>query len=619
MMNDQSNRRSPQPARRFFSLMFRAQLSSDPHRNLVAMKTGKFILFFVLLTVFGLMLAGCSLGQAQAGRRPSPDFSRGMPVSDNVAGTSDMLVNQATGAIHFVWSTAADDQAHVHYLQLNEAAEIVADFDLDLPEARHRAPRLLSANDDLLHLFWGLRSAGSKSWELWHVPLDQAGILSAQPGRISPEDMRVGDYIVVQNNSGDALVIWEQESSKGLWAIRVGTDGIEPDPVRLTESGEAPGAYLEEDGTLHLTWLEERNIQYASFPGGELSLTEGQTVADLGNITANVDDPVVGVAGDWVYIMWSLFALSGLESGTGWTEYIAFPKEETSRVAPARIWMLTDEEQAYDPYSGAYALTVQVPAVTSPALSSNYIVEPDIASGQENELAVAISSKQLFRLDELVQIAVLLFRDGEYTGYQMAGKTEAFSMDGTLQSDEAGQLYLAWREGTGRQLYFASTEPGLRDALNQLGQADMFQVIVGGGLEAVTGVLFFPLSMIWFIPGGLLLVIYKLRKDDETVNDTASVVFLIIAILLYQTTKLLFLPSITSYVPFSAWLDVPRGIGLMLQIMVPLLSFGLGILVAEWVRRRRSGMSSLLYFFIACGVDAIITLMIYGVNLLGVI
>ena len=583
------------------------------------MKTGKLILLFVLLTVVGLALPGCGLDEAQSGRRPSPDFSRGMPVSDNVRGTPDMLLQEATGAVHFVWPTAADDQAHVHYLQLDEATEIVVDIDLDLPEGRQRAPRLLSAGGDNLHLFWGLRLPGSRGWELWHAQLDQSGNQVVEPSQVSPEEMRVGDYIVTQNNRGDALVIWEQDPAKGIWAIRVTAGGIESDPVRLTEFGEAPGAYLEEDGTLHLTWLDERNIQYASFPDGELSQTDGQTMVSLEDFIANLDDPVVGVAGNWVYVLWSVFALSGLESGTGWTEYIAFPKGEPSRLAPARIWMLTDEEQPYVPYEGDYAMTVLAPAVTSPALSSDYILEPDVATGRENELAVAISSKQLFRLKELVQMAVLLFRDGEYDGYQMAGKTETFSMDGILQSDSAGHLYLAWRDGTGRQLLFASTEPGLRGELNQLGQADVLQTIVGGGLEAVVGVLFFPLSLIWFVPGGLLLVFYKLRNDDETVNDPTSRVFLVIAIILYQATKILFLPSVMSYVPFSAWLDVPAGISTMLQIMVPILSFGLGILLAEWARRRRSDMSSPLYFFIACGVDAIITLMIYGVNFLGVI
>jgi hypothetical protein len=179
-------------------------------------------------------------------------------------------------------------------------------------------------------------------------------------------------------------------------------------------------------------------------------------------------------------------------------------------------------------------------------------------------------------------------------------------------------MYLAWREGTGRQLYFATTQPTLRSELNQLGRTDLFQALAGGGLEAFTGALFFPFSLIWFVPGGLLLGIWKLRRDDETINDAPSRIMVAVALVLYQGTKILFLPSVVSYVPFSAWLDVAPAFGTILQIMVPVLSFVLGFLVAEWVRRRREGTSSLLYFFAVCGVDAIITLMIYGVNFLGV-
>jgi hypothetical protein len=339
----------------------------------------------------------------------------------------------------------------------------------------------------------------------------------------------------------------------------------------------------------------------------------------LEGIIANVQDPVIGVAGDWVYILWSVFARSGLESGTGWTEYVAFPKDEPATLSPTRVWMLSEEEQPYTPYDGAYELSVLAPAVTSPALTSSYILEPDTATSRENELAVAISMMQEFRLQEIIQMAVLLFNDGEFDGYQMAGKTDKFSMDGILQSDPKGYMYMSWREGTGRQLFFAATEPELHDQLNRYGSADFFQALIGGGLEAVTGALFFPLSMIWFIPGALLLGIWKLRRDDETVQDAGSRILLVVAILLYQGTKILFMPTITTYIPFSAWLDVPSGLGTMLQIMVPLLTFGLGILVAELNRRRRPEMSSIVYFFIACGIDAILTLMIYGVNFMGVL
>jgi hypothetical protein len=588
------------------------------------MKKGpRFLLLTLVLIVFAISLAGCGLGSAPAGRVPGPDWSRGVPLSSDIGGTVGMLVQESTGAIHFVWPTAADDQGQIHYLRLNQAAESVADFDLDLLQGRQRTPRLLAAGGDNLHLFWGNRVASARGWTIWHALLDRQGEIIGPPEQVSPAELRVGDYTVVRNSRGDALAIWEQDSAQGLWAATVTADGDIGDPVRLTESGAAPDATMEEDGTLHVTWRDELLIQYKAYSPGQLDLTEGATVARRQNIIANTDGPVIGLGGDWVYILWSTYAQSGLESGTGWTDFVTFPKSDDATadlaVTPSRrIWTLTDEEQPYEPFEGAYALTQLAPAVTSPALSSDYILEPDPDSGHGNELAVAVAAKQFFRLDEIVQMAVVLFKDGEFNGYQMAAKTSAFSMDGNLQSDSAGNLYLAWREGTGRQLYFATTEPAMRSELNQLGRADLFQALAGGGLEAFTGALFFPFSLIWFVPGGLLLGIWKLRRDDETIDDAGSRVLLLVAIVLYEGTKILFLPSMVSYVPFSAWLDVPPAFGTVLQIMVPILSFALGVLVAEWIRRRREGTSTLLYFFAVCGIDAIITLMIYGVNFLGV-
>jgi hypothetical protein len=572
----------------------------------------------LVLAIISVVLAGCGLGDAPAGRKPSPDFSRGVPLSTDVGGTHGMLVEAEGKPIHFVFPTATDDQAHIRYQQINELAEVVVDVDLDLPQGRQRTPRLLAAGDGQQHLFWGLRAPGSRGWALWHALLDSAGDLVGEATRISEEDTRVGDYTVTQNASGDAFVIWEVEPAKGLWAARVSDEGVDPNPMQLTETGESPAAYLEEDGTLHLTWLEDLGINYAEFVNDNLQLTAGHNVVDLQEIIANLDGPVVGVAGDWVYVLWSVFARSGLESGTGWTEYIAFPAGEPSSPPPTRVWMLTEEEQPYVDYDSAYQLSVLAPAVTSPAISSSYILEPDPAAGRDNELAVAISTNQTFRLEEYAQMAVLIFEGGEFTGYEIAGKTESFSMDGILQSDSAGHLFLAWREGTGNKLYFAATEPGLRDELGQLGRNDVFLAIVGGGLEAVTGALFFPLALVWFVPGGLLLGLWKLRRDDETINDAASRVITAVAIVLYQATKILFLPSMWSYVPFSAWLDVSAGLGQLLRIMVPVLVFAIGLLVAEFFRRRRDDMSSLLFFFIACAIDALLTLMIYGVNFLGV-
>ena len=136
-------------------------------------------------------------------------------------------------------------------------------------------------------------------------------------------------------------------------------------------------------------------------------------------------------------------------------------------------------------------------------------------------------------------------------------------------------------------------------------------------LDAMTGALFFPLSLVWFIPGFLLLGIYKLRRDDETMSDRTSQFLAVVAIILYQLSKALFMPTIISYVPFSAWVDIPNSMTKVLQVLIPVIILTAGIVAAEIVRRRRPSLSALGYFLIVCGVDAVFTLGVYGVGYLG--
>ncbi|MGD2050095.1 MAG: hypothetical protein PVH03_11380, partial [Chloroflexota bacterium] len=462
------------------------------------------------------------------------------------------------------------------------------------------------------------RASGSTGWVLWHALLDKTGTIVGEPAPVTPEEMIVGDYSVAQNRGGDAFVAWEDGRTGSLFGARVTGSGVEPELTLLVESGQSPGLYVDEGGNLHLAWFDGQSVNYAEFPAGELAMTAGTQIAQLEEITASLDGPIVGVTSDWVYVIWSIFARGGMQAGNGWTEYASFPLGDPTPTSAERVGLLSDEEQPYEDYVGAYQLTVQAPPVTNPAISSNYVVEPDGGASRGGELAVAISTVQDFRLDELVQIGLLLFEEGEFSGYQMAGKTESFSQDGSLYTDSEGNLHLAWLEGTGRKIYYASTAPIIKGALDRIGASDLANALLGGGMEAVTGILFFPFALLWFIPGGIILAIWKLRRDDETASDPSSGVIIAVAILSYLGMKILFLPSILSYVPFSAWIDLPDGFDSILRVLVPVLTFAIGGLVAELVRRRRPEMSSLLYFFILCGVDALLTLAIYGVNYLGV-
>jgi hypothetical protein len=277
------------------------------------------------------------------------------------------------------------------------------------------------------------------------------------------------------------------------------------------------------------------------------------------------------------------------------------------------------EDPTYQPYQGDYPLTQLVPPLLSASASSNYIAQPAVAAGQGNELAAAVALDQAFRQQTVIQMALVLLEEGEVKGYQMAAKTETFSQDAVLTADNAGHLHLAWREGSqGQRVYYATTAPEARLVIDRLSVDDALNAFLTGGLEATAGILLFPLAALWLIPGGILLGLWRMTRDFETMADTGSRVLLILALGLYQVTKLLFLPTILSYVPFSAWLDIPAAWHGAFTVGVPVLIFALALTVAEWRRRRQPDTSTFLYYVVVTGVDAILTLAVYGVNFMGV-
>jgi hypothetical protein len=143
-------------------------------------------------------------------------------------------------------------------------------------------------------------------------------------------------------------------------------------------------------------------------------------------------------------------------------------------------------------------------------------------------------------------------------------------------------------------------------------------LILSGGLEAITGIFLFPFAFPWMVVGLVIMIILRLARNDEDVTQPLSLFLLVVSILSYQGSKLLFLPDILIYTPFSAWLDLPPGPGSFFRIAVPILIFSFGIVIAEWRRRKStSPISSLNYFINVILVDTILTLSVYGVIFLG--
>lgn len=567
-----------------------------------------------------LLLSGCGLGSVQKGRKPSPDWSRGLPVGLSVSGTLGMAVEGEGDRVHLVWPTEIENRAGIHYQQLDDTAVSVVDRPLELPSGQSRTPRLLLADTGELHLFWASRPTTNEPWRLWHAMLDENGNVASSPMPLSPEEMNVGTYVVAPDPTAGGVVVWDDVSAGGLYATQLQGTAVSAELTIITPSGESPTARFDSAGILHLAWRDEARILYATFPGSEFEPSEGTQIVDLDiGPGDSVDGPVLGLAGERAYVLWSVFSQSGLEAGTSRTAYVSFPPASPALSVAERIYISPVEDHTYQAYQGNYPLTQLVPPLLSPGASSDYVAEPAVAASQGNELAAVVALNQAFRQQTAIQMAVVLLEEGEVKGYQMAAKTETFSQDAVLTADNAGHLHLVWREGSrGQRAYYATTAPEARSVIDRLSIDDALNAFLTGGLEATAGILLFPLAALWLIPGGILLGLWRMTRDFETMAEISSRVLLILAIGLYQVTKLLFLPTILSYVPFSAWLDIPVAWREAFIVGVPVLIFVLALTAAEWRRRKRPDTSSFLYYVVVAGVDAILTLAVYGVNLMGV-
>lgn len=575
------------------------------------------LLFTVLLAS---LLAACSSGQERS-LKPSPDWSRGVKIGTNLVGTIGLVVEEQGGNIHLVWPAQGEDGVLFHYVQINRETAITAEHDLDLDSTRLRTPRLLPAGAGRLHLFYGNRTAGGGDWGLWYTQLDAAtGEIASAPFQISTEDVNVSDYTPAPDGQGGAVVLFARDGQGDVFGARLGPSGeLLQEQTLLAEGGRAPTVRVGQDQTFHVAWLQENDVVYSSMAAGELTRMEGVSLTNLRSGTGlSILGPELGLDHTHVYVFWSQLFQSGTEAGTAATEYISFPLGAARPSNSVYVGVMPVEEPPLKPYDGFFNLTQLVPAPEK-VQSSEFVYQPSPIYTDRAELAIALIANQQVRRDIFDQPVVSIFADGIYQGYLNAGKTISLSKDPILIADAEGELYMAWREGAaGQHVYFATTLAEMRELWDQVTFLDVLNAALLGGLEGAATMLCFPIAGIgWMLPGLLLLGGWKLAREQEDLSQASSWILLTIAFLVYQFIKLLTIPALVSYIPFSAWVEIPPDWETALRIGVPLVIFGISVGVAEFVRRRRT-QSTLVYYIVLTVVDGLLTLGIYGVTFLGV-
>ena len=121
-----------------------------------------------------------------------------------------------------------------------------------------------------------------------------------------------------------------------------------------------------------------------------------------------------------------------------------------------------------------------------------------------------------------------------------------------------------------------------------------------------------------------MIVLYAtsfLRRGQSGDGITiGTLVSMFLAGAVYWLVKLLTIPAIQTYVPFSAWVPgLPVWLQTPLQIGIPILTTLLGIFAAWYFTYRRNSESILNFLFIFAAVDGLLTMAVYGFQFYNVI
>lgn len=588
------------------------------------MQKKRFSLSLIVFVLGAWILVSCG-AEPERSRKPSADWGRGLQIGTDAVGKVGMVVDDEEDStlIHAIWPFDAEDgMIGIRYVQVGQAAEIKVDREVIQIEGQVRTPSLFDAQNGFFHLLWAKRINTAAKWQLWYAQIDHEGNLQGTPMLVSKAASGISQYIVAEAPNGELMIAWEDRESGGINLAGISALGEKQvHPVRIVTAGINPDMRIDEQGKVHLVWLDDdNNLFYAGFNSDAALPVFGKKLYHIGLGTGStLDGPMLGLSDGLVYVFWSTLHRSGLEAGTARTEYLFFPQgapEKTSAVV--EVGLLPLEVQPYTLNAGSYTYTELVPA-SYVSMTSSFIYAPVAVLHPNEEMVIALATQQQYRLDANVQIAVAVMEDGVYKGYAIATKTQAISSNPVLDADGAGNLHLIWRDGfTKKKVYYTTTDVVTRTELDRPMLRDVTTLILAGGMESLSGILLFPLAFPWLFPGLVLVVIWRLYKNDEDLTNKVSRVILVISILMYQGSKFLIFPTMAEYVPFSAWVDIPAAWQFPLRIGIPLLILGFGIAFSERLRKRSKSLpSTLRYYIVVVLIDMVLTLGIYGVNFMG--
>ena len=546
-------------------------------------------------------------------------WSRAPRIAVNAIGDPVPMTLDAEGHLYFLLVDVQEDRLVPRVLGMNREGETVLDVSLSTTLTQPNTPAIVW-DGELLQLFW------ISNQMLYQTAMTVSGEVSQGPVVISA-DIKTGDFDVALSPHGD-LAVWFSGPRReaGVYAANLEDGSV----LALDNLGTRPQLAYGQDNTLHAIWahyppgLEESGIYYGAYPEGAVSPGQETRIVELGlGISNLLEGPQLGLSSDTVYVFWTERIMTGMQSGSVRSTYLDFPAGQPDQVGDE---VLLRAPQAYElPYEVWTRGSIEAGdrfALDQPGFSRTGAITammPSISSSSEIAVAFNVKADYLRRKSE-IQIG-LLFLDPVPTSYQLVSFTATGSQSAFLFQD-GGELYLTWLEKTNRatyEVYFSSTAEDISTVFNAVESSDVWAIVGQSLFGLLSGMLLLPMGLIWFVFPILVVAAGSfLRGDSSNFWSPLSMINLLLAMGAYWASKLMILPGIRTYVPFSAWIPVvPAAWRLPLQIGVPAFITLLAIVSAYQFTRHREQQSLLFFMLIYGAIDTILTLGVYGVLIYG--
>jgi len=583
---------------------------------------------WLLLLLVATFLSGCQSSQTPT-EFAGPDWSRGKLLgASGINNRPGIAWDPASKTAIVTWLATVDGSWRFQLTRVDERGDVVTSQTLALALRLPTRSNLFRDSAGGLHLFWLDSESGGRPG-LYHAGITAQGEVVSGPLKISSAESDVNGYGVTEASLGTLDIFWSDVApgAEGLYHARLSAAGDFVVAARsLGTLGEHPSPAADSSGTVHLAWhrtgtLGSEQILYATFDPKTLALSQETEMDSFPTGMGLLLYPAeVALDNDRVYLVWSLERRAGgLAPGTAQTTYAAFPIGHPEQHMRSELLLPSALQRDYPTASGIFNYTHLAPSATVAYRASEYTYMPFAISGQRSEAGLMVSTyMEPPRRQGEIQVAFVVLSGGGVKGFQTAARTSSSSMRPVAVADETGAIHLAWLDAAGfgtYEVYYASTSPSVKAALNAITVEDVVASVVGRTWSAAAALSFFPMLVVWmFLPFAWLVVFYLFRPDSDLRTRTGWI-GLGVAMALYLVSKLFMLPAFLWYAPF---LDIaPASMENLLVFGFPLLIAAIGLIAMRSYIRRSDRKQVLIAFAIFAFTDSILSLILYMPNAMG--